>query len=495
MEAQSSPPALVMAARVGDVALVADLLAAGADVNAVCPHNGETALLRTAGDDAPEIMRMLLQQPGIDVNLADHQGVTALISAVANEQIDKVACLLAAGARVNHADDDAETALIMAARYGRPEMIQMLLRQPGIDLELAEPGDETALIHAARRKNPVFVASLLAAGADMTRVNANGHTALKVAIGAARAASVEKFLLHGAQLEDSDCYPPVPSAFSIIIADLRAEGFMPGRDVLLRISDPHAFFGHLASRLQPDGATLALMQWLPTQGVRMIVAQRVAAVLATPQAVWRLGPGQAASAQQQMCCTLGALSELDTLHVKQWVQGVYQASGISSAAVASLTASAWLQLEVLRMLATQTMAQVGSQMLQAVIPRCLAEVALDYNVDTHALSAILASDGYCLPVAQAIALSWQAALAGVRQKTINTIIPAGMTMNKLMQFVREQTVLLGLPLFTRALQGALADQLRLAQVFPNSVQCSNDVQGALLRIQGDQLGRFFSPLS
>jgi hypothetical protein len=494
MDQEFRRPPLIIAAREGDAAVLAELLAAGADVNSAWHHNGETALIYAASTGHLHVVRTLLNQPGVNVNWANHHGYTALMHAVANNYTDIVACLLEAGALVNVADFSGEdTALIQAARYGLLDIAQMLLRQPRIEVDKADHCGETALFHAARRINPAFVASLLDAGADMTRVSHAGDTALKAAIGSTRAAVIEKFLLHGAQLEDIDCYPHVPGAFGIAIADLRAERAMPDRDAL-EITDPHDFFAHLASYLLPDGSTRALLQWLPGQGMRMAAAQRVAAVLVSPYAVWQLAPGQSASVQQKMSCALSALSALDATSAKRSVREAYQEAGISDAAVERLSATACTQLDKLCALATQVMAEVSSAMLKKLIPRCLAGVTLDYKVDAHALIASLVSNGYCVPVAQAIARSWQAALAAVQEKSTSTVLPAGLTLKQVLEFVSEQTALHARVLFAQALQRELANQLPLAQRNYTPARSSDGAWNAMLEIQSNQLRQFCSQL-
>jgi ankyrin repeat protein len=205
------------------------------------------------------------------------------------------------------------------------------------------------------------VATLLDAGADMTVVNRTGDTALKAAIGKKRAAVIEIFLLHGAQPDDIDCYPPVPSTFSVAIADLSAERAMPGR-ADLEPENPHAYFSHLISTLREDGSTQHLLHWLRSQGVRMACAQQIAAALASMHAAWQFAPGRGAHAQQRLTCALSALSELDAPGAKHRVREGYQAAGISDAAVERLAATACAQLDKLCRLATQVVAEVGSTM-------------------------------------------------------------------------------------------------------------------------------------
>jgi ankyrin repeat protein len=410
--------------------------------------------------------------------------------AVANDHAAIVACLLDADAQVNLADnEDGDTALIQAARSGRLDILQMLVKHAGVDVDKIDQCGETALFNAARRKNPAFVATLLDAGADMTVFNRAGDTALKAAIGRTRVAVIEIFLLHGAQLDVIDCYPPVPSTFSVAIADLYAERATPGR-ADLEPEDPHVYFSHLISTLQKDGSTQDLLHWLPSQGVRMACAQLIAADL---HAAWRFAPGGGVDPQQRLTYTLSALSllsQLDAPITKRRVRQAYQAAGISDAAIERLAATACAQLDKLCRLAAQVMAKACSAMQEKLIPRCLAAVTLNYRVDSLALMHSLVSDGYCVPVAQDIALSWQAALEVVQEKSTSTIIPAGLTIKQLLHFVMGQTALHAPAPFARALQGQLAGEVGMTQ--PG--QSNNEAPHGLLQVQRNQLRRFCAQL-
>jgi hypothetical protein len=125
-----------------------------------------------------------------------------------------------------------------------------------------------------------------------------------------------------------------------------------------------------------------------------------------------------------------------------------------------------------------------------LIPHCLAAVTLNYRVDARALMDSLVSEGYCVPMAQAIALSWQAALAPVQEKIASTIPPAGLTINQLLQWVMEQTALHVPAPFARTLQGQLAGQVGLTQ--PG--QSNDEAPHALLQVQRNQLRRFCAQL-
>lgn len=97
----------------------------------------------------------------------------------------RVAQAIARGVNPNVRDANGETGLIVAMRYEAPKVAQLLLEQPGIDLEAKAPNGNTALMMAAFRQNKSAVLELIKRGAQ---VNQKGWTALHYA---AAAGSVE----------------------------------------------------------------------------------------------------------------------------------------------------------------------------------------------------------------------------------------------------------------------------------------------------------------
>ncbi len=93
---QSNEPALVEAARRGDLATVKGLLGAGGDPDAQTAL-GNTALIYAARDGRIEIARTLIAH-GASVNWIDGEGVTPLILAAYKDHGEVATLLLAQGA-------------------------------------------------------------------------------------------------------------------------------------------------------------------------------------------------------------------------------------------------------------------------------------------------------------------------------------------------------------------------------------------------------------
>eukprot|EP00931_Biecheleriopsis_adriatica_P045206 TRINITY_DN25910_c0_g1_i1.p1 TRINITY_DN25910_c0_g1~~TRINITY_DN25910_c0_g1_i1.p1 ORF type:complete len:630 (+),score=102.22 TRINITY_DN25910_c0_g1_i1:166-2055(+) len=147
---------------------------------------GNGALVRAAGQNSVQPVKLLLHLPGISPTSTGHGGDTALTAATRKNQV-QVARLLLDHARLepalNARSKCGHTALMVAASEGHVEMVRLLLRQPGVDLNAkvevgppkatllmqlcgrryfgsGERGD-TALIFAAREGNAEVVKLLL----------------------------------------------------------------------------------------------------------------------------------------------------------------------------------------------------------------------------------------------------------------------------------------------------------------------------------------------
>jgi ankyrin repeat protein len=134
---------LMRAAKSGDVAIMKQLLAAGADPSLMLP-NGTTAVMFAAGlgwrngsalapsydqgseEDAIEALR-LLQSVGLDLRAANREGDTPLHAAVTGRRSEKIVrYLLAEGADPAAANAKGQTPLALAETRGTPELLALL---------------------------------------------------------------------------------------------------------------------------------------------------------------------------------------------------------------------------------------------------------------------------------------------------------------------------------------------------------------------------------
>lgn len=178
--------ALMLASADGYKDIVDLLITKGADIDAV-NMNGETALEITSYAEIRALLRQhdrnihpteFLEASrigdlpavksyisrGVDINVTDNEGMTALIDASEEGRKDVVALLLATGAEVNAQTRYGLTALMGASLYGHREIVTLLLAN-GADINTKNKYGETALSIASDHGYKDLVETLLQKGA------------------------------------------------------------------------------------------------------------------------------------------------------------------------------------------------------------------------------------------------------------------------------------------------------------------------------------------
>lgn len=115
----------------------------------------------------------LLLKAGMDPDVTGEHEATALMVAARNGKVDVLNLLIEAGAEVD------ATAFMIAALHAQTEVVRALLRA-GVDVN-ARVYKKTALTTAAVRGHAETVMALIAAGADVEARDAHGDTALVLA--------------------------------------------------------------------------------------------------------------------------------------------------------------------------------------------------------------------------------------------------------------------------------------------------------------------------
>lgn len=210
--------ALMSAIRENDTGKVRLLVTAGVDVN--MPEEGIQPLVLAASCGNPEIVKILLNTPGIDINrtnddnssaiytaaqgghveclkllvsipeadtnLATNEGITPLLMATYNGHPECIRILLSSqktDVNLSCASDQNETPLFMAALFNRPECVEALLTSPSIDVNKEAEKGSTPLFAAAQKGHTECLRLLLTArNIDVNKPNNNRVTPLANAI-------------------------------------------------------------------------------------------------------------------------------------------------------------------------------------------------------------------------------------------------------------------------------------------------------------------------
>ncbi len=125
---------LLVAARDGHIEIVAELLKAGADVNAIEPTFGAVPLHKSVYNGHAEITKMLVEQPGIDINFQGAtNGYTPLHDALWHGYSECAEILINAGARLDLKGHDGKTPLAIATDVFDPEHAVVKLIQSKLE--------------------------------------------------------------------------------------------------------------------------------------------------------------------------------------------------------------------------------------------------------------------------------------------------------------------------------------------------------------------------
>jgi ankyrin repeat protein len=192
---------LAEAASTGSGTLIESLLKAGADPNTLATAQGETVLMTASRTGNVDAVKVLLDH-GADVDAREtYRGQTALMWAAAEGHPAIVKMLVAHGANLSVRSFDRDTAppklmagtpaapisrggltaLLFAARQGEIESGRALL-DGGADINQRDSDENNALIVAILNTHYDFAQLLIDRGADANLANKDGRTALYTAV-------------------------------------------------------------------------------------------------------------------------------------------------------------------------------------------------------------------------------------------------------------------------------------------------------------------------
>ena len=190
--------ALMIAALHGRLQAVQYLLEKGADPSLHSNSGWNLLHCASQGDNSYIIELMLSHVPSIDSR--NNEGVTALMIAAAQGNLQAVQCLLEKGADPSLQDNDGWNLLHHASLGGHPVIIKLMLSHvPSIDSRNNK--GVTALMTAAGHGRLLAVQCLLKKGADPSLVSKSGRSWLHYASLSGNTGIIKEILSPGVDIE------------------------------------------------------------------------------------------------------------------------------------------------------------------------------------------------------------------------------------------------------------------------------------------------------
>jgi ankyrin repeat protein len=171
-----------------DARKLRDVLAKGFDVNSVDPK-GHRALYLAVRAGARDAFRVLMAQPGIEIDAQNAHGETALMMAALRDNLEAAQALAARGAATHK---DGWAPVHYAASAPGATVLRWLLER-GAPLDAKAPGGNTPLLMAARYGDERAIELLLERGADRGAKNEKAQGAVDLAREAKRGEWVKRF--------------------------------------------------------------------------------------------------------------------------------------------------------------------------------------------------------------------------------------------------------------------------------------------------------------
>lgn len=166
---------LYLAVQRGDIEQIDRHLHWGTDINQVFP-NGRYPI-HDAADKGRQIMLRKFVEAGADLNVKDAIGRTPMDLAILGGRTQAAEILVKAGA----AYDPTQLLLLAAQSDAEDRDIVRFLKTHGANLDSADDQGNTALLIAVQRSNHRLVRHLVEQGADVNVANKAGATALHLA--------------------------------------------------------------------------------------------------------------------------------------------------------------------------------------------------------------------------------------------------------------------------------------------------------------------------
>ncbi|KAF3157612.1 hypothetical protein TWF569_000177 [Orbilia oligospora] len=149
------------------------------------------------------IMKVMLAGNGVDLELADNIGRTAVLFAAKGGYEDIVRVLIESGANPEAKNHYGEAAILLAVREGHESIVRILIGI-GVNLEVKNDYGETPLFVAAQKGYEGIFRRLMESKANIETRDRKGRTTLMAAAGEGCETIAELLIKSGVSVEDKD---------------------------------------------------------------------------------------------------------------------------------------------------------------------------------------------------------------------------------------------------------------------------------------------------
>jgi ankyrin repeat protein len=182
------------------------------------PSVANIELFRAAAQGNDYVVYNMLQVPGVNVDVEDRRGYTALMMAILRGDPTIVLRLLAAGANPNRrVPVNGITPLLLAMEQGNLEIVKTLI-DAGANVNVRNNTGDTPLIVASFKGSIPLVKLLIDSGADKKAIDRYRHTALYYPSMLGHGDMVRYMLHEGVRLPHR-----IPPFLANMIAQIRSE--------------------------------------------------------------------------------------------------------------------------------------------------------------------------------------------------------------------------------------------------------------------------------
>ena len=178
----------------------------------IVDNNGNTALIRAAGNGHTAVVDTLLGKEA-KLDAKNIFGATPLLEAARHGHVAVASLLLAKGAGIDHAENEGNTPLIAAAADGHEAVVHLLLEK-NAKPDIVDKKGNTALIRATGNGHTAIVYKLLGKGAKPDTKNMFGTTPLLEAARHGHVAVTSLLLAKGAEIDHAENKGNTPLIFA-----------------------------------------------------------------------------------------------------------------------------------------------------------------------------------------------------------------------------------------------------------------------------------------